>query len=282
MLRVAHCVLALPGLSNIRLVRPRELWFSLGGASLAVGTLLSALAIGYYAKEQRYSLSSSPHMIGAYISFALAVMFFAFAITGWAPWLRWQRFPDITVLVQGNGQHVATRQTEGFPPVQTFLIIVKVFFINGDHDRNVCIRAAYLRGKTKPGSGWGYWQIFTEPTEPVQYRNPVQAMELPINLGPRAGAGGYLIFELPDYLRAELAPAPQAEFVVEIHEALSGKMAVFPAMVVGGTFRRRKGLIPTTSAERVYGPRPAAAWYGLMGAPDREYDLISPPNPRSD
>ena len=77
-------------------------------------------------------------------------------------------------------------------------------------------------------------------------------MELPINLGPRAGAGGYLIFELADYLKTELAQ--QAEFVVEIHEALSGKMAVFPAMVVGGIFRRRHGLIPTTIAERVMGP----------------------------
>lgn len=258
-------------------MRPRELWFSLGGASLAVGTILSALAVGYYAKEQHYSLSSSPHMIGAYVSFALAVMFFAFAATGWAPWLRWQRFPDITVLVQGAGQSVATRQIEGFPPVLTLLIIVKVFFINGDHDRNVCIRAAYLRGKTQPGSGWGYWQIFAEPTEPVQYRNPVQAMELPINLGPRAGAGGYLIFELPDYLRAELAPAPEAEFVVEIHEALSGKMAAFPAMVIGGIFRRRHGLIPTTYEERVTGPKATQPRYRVIGPAGRAFDVLTWP-----
>jgi hypothetical protein len=128
----------------------------------------------------------------------------------------------------------------------------------------------------------GYWQIFTEPTEPVQYSNPVQAMELPINLGPRAGAGGYLIFELPDYLRAGLASSPHDEFVVEIHEALSGKMATFPAMAVGGTFRRRRGLIPTTFAERVYGPKPPAAWYRVMGGPDRAYDLMSPPDLKSD
>jgi hypothetical protein len=252
-------------LSNISRVRPRELWYSLGGASLAVGTILSALAIGYYSKEQRYSLSSSPPMIEAYICFALTVMLFTFAIAGWAPWLRWQRFPDITVLVQGGGQSVATRQIEDLPPIETFLIIVKVFFINGDHDRNVCIRAAYLRGKTQPDSEWGYWQIFAAPTEPVQYRNPVQVMELPINLGPRAGAGGHLIFELPDFLRAGLAPAPRAEFVVEIHEALTGKIAVFPALVVGGTFKRRQGLIPTTIAERVHGPKSAVPWYSVMG-----------------
>ncbi len=233
-------------------MRPRELWFSLGGACLAVGTILSALAVGYFVKEQRYSLGLSPLMIWSYASFALAFLFFVFAIAGWGPWLRWQGFPDITVLVQGIQQSVATRQIEGFPPTPTFLIIQKVFFINGDHDRNVCIRAAYLRGSTKPGSERGYWQLFSEPRDPVEYRNPVQPMELPINLGPRAGAGGYLVFELSDYLRTELAP--QAEFTVEIHEALSGKMAVFPAMVVSGTFRRRHGLVPTTFAERITGP----------------------------
>lgn len=246
--------LALPELSNICVVRPRELWFSLGGAFLAVGTILSALAVGYFAKEQHYSLSLSPQMIGAYASFTLAFLFFALAIAGWGPWLRWQRFPDITVLVKGGRTTVATRLMDRLPPERTLLVIVNVFFINGDADRNVCIRAAYLRVRTKPGSGWGYWQIFTEPTGPVEYWNPVRAMELPINLGPRAGAGGYLIFELPDYLAAELAPPPQAESVVEIHEALSGKVAVFPAMVVGGTFRRRRGLVPTTIAERVTGP----------------------------
>jgi len=236
-------------------VRPRELWFSLGGAFLAIGTILSALAVGYFVKEQHYSLSLSPQMIGSYISFALAFLFFASAIAGWGPWLRWQRFPDITILVKGGTSTVATRQMHrSLQRMDTSLFIVNVYFINGDADRNVCIRAVYLRGRTKPGSGWGYWQIFTEPTEPVEYWNPVQAMELPINLGPRAGAGGYLIFELPDYLKADLAPPPQAEWVVEIHEALSGKVALFPANVVGGTFRRRHGLVPTTIAERVTGP----------------------------
>jgi hypothetical protein len=182
---------------------------------------------------------------------------FVLAIAGWGPWLRWQRFPDITVIVSSVGTTVATKQRSGLA-TPTSLTILKVFFINGDPDRNVCIRAAYLRGKTRPGSPWGYWQIFAGPTDPVEYHNPVQALELPVNLGPRAGAGGYLIFELPDYLKGELAQGPQGvgDWVAEIHEALSGKMAAFPAMAVGGIYRRRRGLTPTTFAERVTGPPP--------------------------
>ena len=135
-----------PELSNISVVRPREVWFSLGGACLAVGTILSALAVGYFVKEQRYSLGLSPLMIWSYVSFALAFLFFVFAIAGWGPWLRWQGFPDITVLVQGSGQSVATRQIKGFPPIPTSLIMVKVFFINGDHDRNVCALGRHTCG----------------------------------------------------------------------------------------------------------------------------------------
>ena len=235
-------------------MRPRELWFSLGGAALVVGTVFSALAVGYFAKEQHYSLSSSPQMIGAYIAFALAVVCFGSAIAGWGPWLRWQGFPDITVIVSGVGAVVADKVLPGPVAQKTSLTILKVYFINGNADRNVCIRTVYLRGKTKPGSPWGYWQVFTEPSDPMEYHNPVKALELPLNLPPRAGAGGYLIFDIPAYLSEGLASPEEADWVVEIHEALSGKMAIFPALAVGGVYRRRRGLVPTTIKERVTGP----------------------------
>jgi hypothetical protein len=170
------------------------------------------------------------------------------------------RFPDITVLVSEGGHPVAAQLPNGSWPTPTRLMIFKVHFINGDANRNVCIREAYLRAKTNPGSPWGYWQIFGAPTRPVEYDNPVQALEFPLNLAPRAGAGGYLVFELPDSLSSDLAPSP-GEFSVEITEALSGKRAAFPAPVVGAVFRTQRGLVPTTSAERVTGP-PVVYWRG--------------------
>jgi hypothetical protein len=218
------------------------------------GTVLSALAVGYYAKEQHYSLSTSPHMVAAYIAFTLALSCFTLAIVGWGPWLGWQRFPHITVLVSEERYSVAALEMPGsLPPTRTTLMILKVTFVNGDADRNVIIRAAYLRVKTKPDSPWGYWQIFTEPKRAANYDNPVQALEFPVNLGPRASVGGYLVFEIPNHFRDQLAPPPGYKSYVEIIEALSGRRAVFPAGPLG-FFETRRWLVPTTLAERVTGP----------------------------
>lgn len=260
--REARCTCCLDGasargtghgsvLGNIRVVRPREIWFALGAACLAVGTVLSAFAVGYYLKEQHYSLSSSPHMIGAYTAFGAALMFFAFAVTGWrGPWRRLLGFPRITVIVRQQGFVAASRVVREQWKIPTTLLILKVYFINTDPERNVCIRDAYLRRKTKPGSLWGYWQISSAPHDELEYRNPVQAMDLPVNLAPHAGSGGYLIFELPTYQDGELAPGGPS--CVEIIDALSEEWAVFPVGL--GTFTLGHGLVRTTIAERITGP----------------------------
>lgn len=68
-------------------MRSRELWFWLGAAFLTVGAVLAAVAISYFTKEQHYSLSTGPHMIGAYAAFILAFLCLLAAIAGCDSWL---------------------------------------------------------------------------------------------------------------------------------------------------------------------------------------------------
>jgi len=75
--------------------------------------------------------------------------------------------------------------------------------------------------------------------------------------------GGEMIFELTEFLD-ELAEPFDAR--VEIHDAISGKMACFSAVM--GIHTRRRGLRPTTYAERVEGQKEPQPWYGVMGPPD--------------
>jgi len=245
-------------------MRPRELWFWLGAAFLTIGGVLTAIAIAYYTKETHYSLSAGPQMVAAYVSFILAFLCFLAAIAGWRPWLRWQRFPDLTIRVDGIGNVIGSQQTPGFPPRPTTLLILKVHITNAEVDRNVSIRAAYLLAKTKPGSDWGHEQLFAAPFEPVSRARVGKALEFPVNLAPGASDGGEIVFELQDYLMVDVAQPFDAR--VEIHDAISGKMASFPAVM--SVYRRRHGLRPTTYEERVNGPKAAQPWYGLMGPPD--------------
>lgn len=109
-----------------------------------------------------------------------------------------------------------------------------------------------------------YEQLFTVPFWQVSYARPIQALEFPVNLAPQVSQGGDLVFELDGYKLIELAEPFDAR--VEIHDAVSGKMACFPAAI--GTYRRRYELRPTTVAERVNAPRTAQPWHGVMGPPD--------------
>jgi hypothetical protein len=245
-------------------MRPRELWFWLGGAFITVGSVLTAVAIAYYTKEQNYSLSVGPQMIAAYIAFTLAFLCFLAAIANWRPWLRWQRFPNIIVSVDGVGYETGTKQMPNFPPQSTNLRTLKVHITNTESDRNVSIRAAYLLIRQKPGSGV-HEEIFTSPFWPVQYSRQLQVLEFPIKLEPQVSAGGNLIFEIEAYRAANLDESLGSR--VEIHDAISGKMASFPAAM--GLYRRGRGLRPTTYAERVNGIDLGRPWYGVMGPPDR-------------
>ena len=150
------------------------------------------------------------------------------------------------------------------PSAPTTLLILKVHITNAEVDRNVSIRAAYLLAKTKPGSDWGHEQLFAAPFEPVSRARVGKALEFPVNLAPGASDGGEIVFELQDYLMVDVAQPFDAR--VEIHDAISGKMASFPAVM--SVYRRRHGLRPTTYEERVNGPKAAQPWYGLMGPPD--------------
>jgi hypothetical protein len=247
-------------------MRPRELWFWLGAAFLTIGAVLTAVAIAYYTKETRYSLSTGPQMVAAYASFVLAFLCFLAAIAGWRPWLRWQRFPSLVIRVDSEGSGTASKQIPGFPPLPIALLALKVHITNAEVDRNVSIRAAYLLAKTKPGSGWGHECLFSAPFDPVSRTHGGNLLGFPVNLAPGASDGGELIFELKDYIMADVAQPFEAR--VEIHDAVSGRMACFPAVM--GIYRRHHGLRPTTYAERVNGPKTSQPWYGLMGPPDPE------------
>lgn len=245
-------------------MRPRELWFWLGAAFLTVGGVLTAIAVAYYTKETHYSLSSGPQMVVAYASFILAFLCFLAAIAGWRPWLRWQRFPNLTVRVDGFGTEKVTKQMPGFPQLPTTLLTLIVHITNAEVDRKASIRAAYLLAKTKPNSVL-HEHLFTKPRDEIAYTRPVNALKFPMNLEPQDSVGGEMIFELTEYLMDEVAEPFDAR--VEIHDAISGKMACFPAVM--GIYTRRRGLRPTTYAERVEGQKEPQPWYGLMGPPDR-------------
>jgi hypothetical protein len=76
-------------------------------------------------------------MIEAYISFVLAFLCFLADIAGWRPWLRWQRFPNITIRVDGIGNEPGTKQMLNFPPEPIRLMTLQVHITNGEVDRNV-------------------------------------------------------------------------------------------------------------------------------------------------
>jgi hypothetical protein len=251
-------------------MRPRELWPWLGAGFLTVGTVFAAVAIAYYTKETRYSLSTGPYMITAYVLFVLAFACFFAAIAGWRPWLLWLRFPNITVRVDAVDNSPASIQPPLFPPMPARFLILKVLITSVEADRNVSIRAAYLLRRAKPGSGW-YEHLFSSPIWSVSYPRPVDILKFPINLPPQYSEGGELVFEL-DFRETETDPEAGLGRI-EIHDAVSGKMACFPAVV--GVYRRHHGLRPTTYAERI-GPQPAPPWYSVMGPSDQDSDVMSP------
>jgi hypothetical protein len=250
-------------------VRPRELWFWLGAAFLTIGAVLTAVAVAFYTKEPHYPLGTGPQMVLAYMSFVLAFLCFMAAIVGWRPWLRWQRFPDLTVHVDAMGYESVNRTvvSVGMPSAlvtPTTILTLKVHYTNAEGDRSASIRAAYLLAKAKTGSVWPHEVLFTEPSWPVSRSRQTEALQLPVNLSPQVGAGGELVFDLDPFLAADVAEPFDGR--IEIHDAVSGKVACFPAAV--GTFRRHRGLRPTTIAERVNGLKQAQPWYGLLGPPD--------------
>lgn len=171
------------GLSNIYGMRPRELWFWLGAGFLTIGGVLTAVAIAYFTKEKHYSLGTGPQMVLAYTSYVFAFLCFLAAIAGWRPWLRWQRFPNLTIRVDGVGNETATTQVPNFPPRPTLLYTLIIHIINAEADRSVSIRAMYLLAKAKR-DWFSYFQLFSKPYDPVSRiaSSPVDALRFPVNL----------------------------------------------------------------------------------------------------
>jgi hypothetical protein len=253
-------------------MRPREVWFWLGAGFLTIGAVLTAVAIAYFTKETHYSLSTGPQMVIAYTAFAFAFLCFFAGIAGWRPWLRWQRFPNITVRVDSYGNEAGSQQAFGFPPRPVRLVTMNVHVTNAEVDRRVSIRAAYLLLKAKPPSPI-YEQLFARPFWPVERNRPADVLKLPLNLAPQESDGGELVFELDDYREIDPAGGPGR---IEIHDSISGKMACFPA-AMGGIYRRRHGLRATTYEERVTGPRAAQPRYRAIGCSHQPFDVLTWP-----
>ena len=136
---------------------------------------------------------------------------------------------------------------------------MNIHITNNEADRNVSIRRAYLLMKTKPGSPI-HEHLFTTPFWRVERDRPTDVLKFPLNLAPQASDGGELVYELPDYLEIDPQALPGR---IEIHDAISGKMASFPAAI--SVYSRRHGLRSTTYAERVNGPYAPQPWFGILG-----------------
>ncbi len=100
-------------------------------------------------------------------------------------WLRWQRFPNTVVRVDGIGNEVGSKQMPGFPPMPVDIMTLKVHITNAEADRNVSIRAAYLLVKSKSGFAL-HEQLFSAPSDPVSYTPLDRAFEFRVNLAPQA------------------------------------------------------------------------------------------------
>jgi hypothetical protein len=150
-------------------------------------------------------------------------------------------------------------QSPGFPPRPVRLVTMNVHITNAGADRNVSIRRAYLLLKAKPVLPF-YEHLFTTPFWLVERNRPADVLKLPLNLAPQASEGGELVFELLDYLEIDPQAGPGR---IEIHDAISGKMASFPAAI--GVYTRHQGLRPTTYEERVTGLKAPQRWLGILG-----------------
>jgi hypothetical protein len=254
-------------------VRPRELWLWLGAAFLTVGGVLTALAVGYYTARPASSLGASPLMFGAYGVLALAFACFFAAMLAWRPWLRWLRFPDLVISVRDINRWPATSAGPGpVPPIPVRLRVYDVRITNAEADRKASIENAVLVARTKPGAASAS-VVVTAPSWPVESDGPeTHPLQFTVNLDPQTSVSGDLVFEM-DMLQLDLAErlADPAAAYIELHDAITGKTACFPALP--GTFRRGSGLRPLTPAERVYPMGTAEVkatrqWRGLLGPAD--------------
>jgi len=252
-------------------VRPREFWYWLGAAFLTGGGVMTALAIGYYTVNPHSSLGASSQMAGAYAAFGCAFGCFLAAITGWRPWYRFLRFPNLVVRVQSSGftMAVTERLPSDFPPYKVRLEVARVHITNAEADRRASIRDAYLVAKTKPESGL-LFGVFSAPCHPFKPADSMKLtpLEFSIELDAQATKTGDLVFELSEFDWDSLMQPLQAR--VELHDAITGKMATFPWNTIS-TFSRGHGLRSTILAERlewVEGPTAPQAWHGVLGPPD--------------
>jgi hypothetical protein len=193
-------------------------------------------------------------MIGAYCVLALAFACFLAAILGWRPWQRWLRFPRLEIRVMGSGFLMATKQLgpADLPPQQVRLEYTRVHITNQEPDRRASIRNAYLIAPSEDARV--PFCLFSPPDSPIRPvmsgSQTLRPLEFAIDLGPQETKSGDLIFEIsePDTQFLVNSEHPSTGGRIELHDAVTGKMACFPVNTLA-TFSRGHGLRPTTLAE---------------------------------
>jgi hypothetical protein len=252
-------------------VRTRELRLWFGAALLTLGTVLVAVALAYFAKEPRFSLSRCWQMRSAEGAFLAAFLSFLYAIMGWRIPLWPQRFPNISVTVETVGSAPATYSAKfGLPTERTQFFIYPVHFVSREPERIASIKIARLYGKVTPGRAGG---MVEQCFRPPKWRFDNSSLNLdpikfPLNLEPEKSSGGDLVFDM-QFWKTEMLAAP-LQLRIEIEDASSGKRMSFPAEK--GTYWKGHGLWPTSGEEWALKPagrraRRAGTWNGLMAPP---------------
>ena len=254
-------------------MRIRDTWFWLGGACLTLGAVLTAIAIAYYTKQAHYPLSTGPQMTFAYIAFLCAFLCFFAAIAGWRPLRKLQRFPDITVRIQG--WLVVKGLNEPAPGFTTpcDLVSLKFHFTNNEIDRRVSITALQLQGRIRPGSDTElpWWPLLPIASGTTYQPNPPSQVTLPLNLEPLSGGGGWVTYELTSFTM-QLMEWPGG-VILKLVDSVTNKVACCGPLAVGGAYSRRQGLWRATAKEAINGPVDSGtvdlvSWHGILGPPD--------------
>ncbi len=249
-------------------MRVRDTWFWLGAACLTLGGVLTAIAIAYYTKQAHYPLSTGPQMIVAYAAFSCAFLCFLAAIAGWRPFRNLQRFPDITVRIDGwqavKGQ---LQLAPGFSP-SCDLVNLRFHFTNNEVDRRASITALQLQGRVKPGSGTGYrwWPLLPIGPGFTYQPQPPNQVVLPLNLEPQSGGGGWVTYELTPFTLKHMEWP--SGVILKLVDSVTNKKVCCGPLAVGRTYRRRQGLWPATANEEISGTVDLVSWPGVLGPPD--------------
>src|SRR5579875_122855 len=215
-------------------MRSRELWLWLGGALLALGTVLAATALAYFTKEKHYSLIASPLMITAAASFILAFFgCFLGAIFNWPFPSRRLAFPNISIAVISLMSETVTFKR--LPNMPQLIWAWEVHITNREQERAVSIKTARLRLRRRDGNTGSETISTGEARVPDFDSAMIHRLRFPVSVLPQDTKGGHFVFYSLDRMLADLTQS-----WIEIEDTHTGMWARFPA--THGNYSKRHGL----------------------------------------